>query len=31
MIDAVSPEFKKRFDMGLDCYINGKWPDAKLQ
>lgn len=31
MVDAVSNEFRKRFELGLDCYINGKWADAKLQ
>lgn len=31
MVDAISPQFRKRFELGLDCYINGKWSDSKLQ
>jgi hypothetical protein len=31
MINCVSEEFRNRFDLGLNCYLSGKWPDAKLQ
>lgn len=30
MINASSEDFRKRFEMGLDSYIAGKWSDAKL-
>ena len=31
MFGAKSEEFKKRFDLGLECYLNGSWGDAHLQ
>ena len=31
LIDAVSGDFKKRFDEGVKSYLQGKWADAKLQ
>jgi hypothetical protein len=30
-VNAVSADFRKRFDEGLKAYLNGKWADAKLQ
>lgn len=31
MVDATSDDFKKRFSTGLEAYLAGKWPDAKMQ
>ena len=30
MINATSEDFRKRFDMGLECYLAGKWSDSRL-
>lgn len=29
MINAVSQDFRKHFDVGLSSYLQGKWKDAK--
>lgn len=30
MVNATSEEFRKRFELGLDCYLGGKWADSRL-
>ena len=31
MIDSTPLTFKQRFDLGVNCYIKGKWGDSRLQ
>jgi hypothetical protein len=31
MIDSVPEYFKKRFELGVSCYLKGRWGDSRLQ
>lgn len=30
MINSTTDDFKKRFELGLECYLAGKWADSRL-
>lgn len=31
MVNALPENFYKKFEAGLECYLAGNWPDARLQ
>ncbi len=31
MVDCLPEDFKKRFELGVKCYLKGKWGDSRLQ
>jgi hypothetical protein len=31
MMQSLPEEFRKRFELGVSCYLKGKWGDSRLQ
>lgn len=30
MLQSLPEEFRKRFELGVNCYLKGKWGDSRL-